>query len=322
LLNGPNILRRERNRAADTREGDGHDIHGAAFSRSTAARLPTRPNYILRVSVDAGPRAHPARRPRRLGPGWVPREHGAWAMLVVPVVVGAVIAGPTWCHVLLLVTWLTGYCAFSAAGLWLRSGRRARYVPPLRFHTSVASVLGLALVASAPSLLRWAPVFLALLVVSLWQSARRADRSWLNDVVTVLAASLMTVVSAGLSAGWGGTWLPPGADDQAAWVAAALLAGYFLGTVPYVKSLIRNRDDRGVLAVSVGWHSLLVVAALLWALAAPSGEAIALLVVALALLARAVIVPRRRPWPSPKAIGLGEIAATVAVTAVTLVILP
>jgi uncharacterized membrane protein len=241
-------------------------------------------------------------------------------MLVVPVVVGAVIAGPSWRHLLLLLTWLVGYCAFSAAGLWLRSGRRARYVPPLRFHTAAASALGLALVASAPSLLRWAPVFLALLAVSLRQHARRADRSWLNDVVTVLAASLMTVVSAGLSAGWGESWMPPGADEQDAWLAAALLAGYFLGTVPYVKSLIRNRNDRRVLAISIGWHSLLAAAALAWVFAAPSGEAIALLVVALGLLARAVLVPRRRPWPSPKAIGLGEIAATVAVTAVTLVI--
>ena len=41
----------------------------------------------------------------------------------------------------------------------------------------------------------------------------------------------------------------------------------------------------------------------------------------LALLARAVVVPRRRPWPRPKADGLGEVGATVVVTAVTLLVL-
>jgi hypothetical protein len=128
----------------------------------------------------------------------------------------------------------------------------------------------------------------------------------------------MTVVSAGLSAGRAGSWLPPGADDRVAWIGAGLLAGYFLGTVPYVKSLIRNRGDRRVLAISIGWHALLEAAAILWVFAAPGIEAVALLVVAAGLLARADLVPHRRPWPSPKAIGLGEVAATVAVTAVTL----
>ena len=240
-------------------------------------------------------------------------------MLVVPVVVGAVIAGPTWRHALLLVTWLVGFCAFSAAGLWLRSGRKARYVPPLRFHATATTVLGIALVATTPSLLRWAPVFVVLMALSLSLSVRRLDRSWLNDISTVLAACLMTVVSAGLTAGWGGSWLPPGADERSAWIAAALLAGYFLGTVPYVKSLIRDRGDPRVLAISIGWHALLVAAAILWVFAAPGVEAVALLVVAAGLLARADLVPHRRPWPSPKAIGLGEMVATVAVTAVTLV---
>ncbi len=30
---------------------------------------------------------------RRPGPGWLPRQHGAWAMLALPLVVGAVHAG-------------------------------------------------------------------------------------------------------------------------------------------------------------------------------------------------------------------------------------
>jgi hypothetical protein len=244
-------------------------------------------------------------------------------MLVVPVVVGTIVGGSTWRHALLLVTWLLGFCAFSAAGLWLRSGRRERYVPPLRFHTIVAGLLGVALLAGAPGLLRWAPVFVVLLAVSLASSARRADRGWLNDILTVLAACLMTVVSAGLRGGWGGSWVPPGADEPRAWVAAALLAGYFVGTVPYVKTLIRDRGDRRVLAVSVGYHAALAAVSLGWlvsAVVAGAGIRTAglLAAVALGLLARAVLVPRRRPWPNPKAIGFGEIAATVAVTVAVL----
>ncbi|MCL2465431.1 MAG: YwiC-like family protein [Micrococcales bacterium] len=272
---------------------------------------------------------------RHLGPGWVPREHGAWAMLVAPVVVGTLLATPSWRHGLLLVTWLVAYCAFAAAGLWLRSGRRAgRYLPPLRFHLVTATVLGVALVVSAPGLLRWAPVFAVLGAASLAASSRRADRSWLNDGVTVLTACAMTVVSAGLRGGWGSSWLPPGAGDGTAWVAGALLVGYFLGTVPYVKTLIRDRGSRRVLAVSIGYHAVLVVTAAAWLVrvlaagaAGMDGDrgggahnlvmAVVLLAVAAGLLGRAALVPRRRPWPKPLAIGIGEIAATLIVVTVT-----
>jgi len=245
-------------------------------------------------------------------------------MLVVPVVVGAVLAGPSWRHALLLLAWLAGYCAFSAAGLWLRSGRRARYLPPLRFHAVTTAALGATLLAVSPSLLRWAPVFAVPLTVSLVASTRRADRSWLNDVVTVLAAAAMTVVSAGLVGGWQRGWVPPGAGSTVAWEAAGLLAAYFLGTVPYVKTLIRDRGDRAVLAVSVGYHAVLLAAALVAVgVAVATGGDVAraatLAAVAAMLLVRAVLVPRRRPWPGPRAIGFGEVAATVVVTAATLV---
>ncbi len=240
-------------------------------------------------------------------------------MLVAPVVVGAIVAGPTWRHALLLVAWLVAYCAFSATGLWLRSGRRARYVPPMRFHVIATAVIGGALLAVAPGLVRWGPLYAVLLAVSLASSVRRADRSWLNDAVTVLAAMGMTVVSVGLVGGWPPGWLPPGADEGTAWQAAGLLTGYFFGTVPYVKSLIRDRGDRVVLAVSVGWHAALVAAAAAWleitvANGGATGWAVLPLAVATGLLLRATLVPRRRPWPSARAIGLGEVAATLVVT--------
>lgn len=266
--------------------------------------------------------------------GWVPNQHGAWAMLAVPVLVGAVVSGVTWRHGLLLVSWLVAYLAFFAAGLWLRSGRKARYLPPVRAYGMATAVLGSTLVLTAPGLLRWAPVYAVLLAISLASSVRRTDRGWLNDTVTVLAAMLMTVVAAGvgrhadpgaatlLADGSGlARLVPPGAADPQVWLATGLLTAYFLGTVPYVKTLIRERGRRSVLAVSIGYHAALVAAALGWVAAAGAGGGVvAVLVVAVGLLVRAVLVPRRRPWPSAKAIGMGEVVATLAVCAATLVV--
>src|SRR5690606_29814185 len=78
--------------------------------------------------------------PMRRPPGWVPNQHGAWAMLVLPVAVGALRAGPRWDHLHLLVAWLVAYLAFFAAGTWLRSRRRARYRPALVTYAAAAAV--------------------------------------------------------------------------------------------------------------------------------------------------------------------------------------
>lgn len=250
------------------------------------------------------------RRGRRLPKGWVPDQHGAWAMLAAPPLVGALVGRPSWWHLLLAVAWLSAYCTYFATARWLRSGRKARYRAPVLGHGAALLVLGGALLAGQPGLLRWAPVYAVLLAVSLVCSARRRDRSWLNDTVTVLAACLMTAVAAGLGR-------PEWAGDARAWTAAGLLFAYFLGTVPYVKTMIRDRGKAGTYRISVGYHALLLVAALgaAWAVS----RCWWLVPVALALLLRAVLLPRAGRL-RPAVVGAGEVVATVAVVAVTLVV--
>jgi hypothetical protein len=44
----------------------------------------------------------------------VPTQHGAWAMLVTPLLVGVLAAGPSAVHLPLAPFWFAGYLAFSA----------------------------------------------------------------------------------------------------------------------------------------------------------------------------------------------------------------
>lgn len=286
---------------------------------------------------------------RRLSPGWVPQHHGAWAMLVVPLLVGVVHAGAEPWHALLAATWLVGYFAFHAAGLLLRARGRARYRPPVVAYGATTFVLGVALLLARPTLAWWALAFAPLLTLSLVASWRRADRSWWNDAATITAACLLAAVAhtpgppvlsatAVLVVADPAPPHPLALTDGsvAAWQLVALLALYFLGTVWYVKSMIRERGNRAVLAGSVAWHALAVpVAALVMAAPGPAPSVAALtsstggqgldvavtpwLVALLAALAvRAALVPTRWPGARPMAIGLGEIAASTALTLVLL----
>lgn len=228
-------------------------------------------------------------------------------MLITPLVVGAVSTGPRWAHLLLLAFWVAGYLAFFATGLWLRSGRRARYLPPARAYVLVAAVLGLAVLLVDPPLLRWAPLFALPLGIGLRAAATRRDRALLSGLATSLGSSLMTPVAYDLGSG---------ADWSVAWQLTAVLAGYFAGTVLYVRSAIRGRDDPRVLAASVAFHAALAAAALLL-LRFPADLALA--AVGVALTVRAALVPPLR-WP-PARLGVGEIAMTVLVAGTALLIL-
>jgi hypothetical protein len=246
-------------------------------------------------------------------------------MLVAPPAVGAIAVGPRWEHALLLAVWLVGFCAYNAAGLWLRASRRPRWLPPVRAYGLLTVLLGGALAAAAPSLLSWGAAYAPLLAASLRYSARHEERSLANDLVTVTAAGLMTVVAAGVPVavaaadGTGWTWFP-GAGDAGAWAPAAVLVAYFAGTVLYVKTMIRERGNRAMLRSSVLLHAALPVALLGCAALAPglgSLLPVPTLAVLLALLAvRAVVVPLRWPTATPKAVGIGEIVATTALVVV------
>ena len=239
-------------------------------------------------------------------------------MLIVPFAVGALDAGPSWRHLPLLFAWLVGYFAFFAAGLWLRSRGKRRYWPPVRTYGVLTVVFGLVVIVVQPDVLHWAVVFLPLLAFSLWCSWRRADRSLLNDGVTVLAACLMTVVAAGFGERLGepGTpglaglaWLP-GADQGRTWVLAGLLLAYFAGTVLYVKTMIRDRGHVGRYRLSVMYHVAVCVPA---SVASPWLGA---LFVVLAL--RAAVVPKRWPGLTAATIGVGEIVASLTLATMLL----
>lgn len=235
-------------------------------------------------------------------------------MLVAPLAVGAVAAGPSWRHLALLVAWVVGYLGYQATALWLKSGRRPRYLPPVRAYVPVAALAAAGVVASRPDLIGWAAVLGPLLLAGLVLSARRRDRTVAYDVVTVTAACLAPVLAFGVE-GIGPRWLP-GAGAGAAWALAAVWWAYFVGTAPYVRSMIRERGNPAVYRASVAYHVAATVAVAVLASVAgelPTGALTALFGL---LTVRAAVVPRRWPSARPVAIGVGEVVATVALAAV------
>lgn len=238
--------------------------------------------------------------------GWVPNQHGAWAMIIVPFLVGVLLVlpyrPPDWGDLALFATWLVGYFAFDALVHVLKSParRRSQYYLPLGLYGAVAVVAGLAtLWFRGWEILWWTPIYAVLLGTALYLAGTKRERSVLSGVLTILAScGLMPVLRSTADVGF------VRADEVAVMV---VITAYFIGTIFHVKALIRERNNPKSTPRSLAYHAVLGV-----------GVAVAILLGwlgwgwaawAAALIVRAWWLPRERRRPMQ--IGLVEIAMSL-----------
>jgi hypothetical protein len=238
---------------------------------------------------------------------WLPRQHGAWAMLLVPLLLGVAATRPSPWHVVLAGAALSAYLASASAQAWARARRSPAYRAPIAVYGGLLSVLGIALVVVFPVLLLAVVLVGPAALVVLWGARPGTRRDLANSLAQVAQALVLVPAAAVVS---GAFVAGPVAT------ATAIAAGYLVGTVLVVRSVLRERGNAAFAGLSIGFHAVLV------------GLALVLLPVAYALLAagltmRAAALPvlQRRlaggPRPlRPVQVGIVEIVASLAVVAV------
>ena len=251
-------------------------------------------------------------RPRRRRTAWLPRQHGAWVMLALPVLTGAIRSRGDIAQLPLAAFWLSGYLAFAASGTWIAARRSREHLPAIAAYALLATVTGVIALIARPGLARYIPLFVPLLAVAAWCARTRRERSLAANAATTGAASLFgyVVYMAGYSPG--GTILAGRA--AMAWITV-LTAAYFFGTALYVKTLIRERTSvryrRGSIIYHVAWTACWALFAFLpgWRpLGISSWGAMGAAALFALLTARAAILAGRRVRPLHA--GLGEIACS------------
>ena len=238
---------------------------------------------------------------------WVPRQHGAWAMLLLPVLLGVAASTPDPWQLAVAGAALAAYLASATAQTWSRSRRPPEYRLPIAVYTSIAAVLGLLLLARFPALALAGVVVVPTGIVVFRGAQPGTRRDLANSLLQVAQALVLVPVTAWVSGDW----------DVARVVGyTCVAAGYQLGTVLVVRSVLRERGNERFAAVSAGFHLALVVAALAWL---PLPYAI----VAAGLAARAIALPvvgrrlagTRRPL-RPVHVGIVEMVGSLAVVIV------
>jgi hypothetical protein len=243
---------------------------------------------------------------------YVPPQHGAWAFLALPLVLGATVTPWTPLLLVLALAWVAAYpWSYAALGL-ARARRSQRFRRPLLVWSAVLAPAVAVLLVSRPWLVWVGLVYVAGFAVNLRYARRNDERALVNDAVFVAECTGMVLVT--WLVGTGDTsWRPPRLDTVPAqvWILSIMCALVLMGSTMHVKSLIRERTDPRFAAASrvlaVASVPVALVLAAWWGW--PDGAWLVLPFVALAV--RAFVVGRRPTRPG--LIGMVELGTFVLV---------
>lgn len=199
---------------------------------------------------------------------------------------------------LVLAGWLIGYFAYFAATQWLKSRFKRRYLPAVLTYSVLGGVVALMILIWKPTVIWWACYFGPLVAIGLWEAWRRRERSLLSNFVMIAAACAFPLLISTLVGG--SIW--PG-EAPYPWLAAMACFGYFFGTVLFVKTMIRERNQPRFLALSLFWH----VVACAWGWAASPALGLFFSVDLIRAVLFPALGPLRRRTIKPVVIGVTEI---------------
>lgn len=233
---------------------------------------------------------------------YIPNQHGAWAMLVVPFLLGMFTANPGWIHLLFFIGWLLAYLFSYPLLQWMKTGKSERYRQPVVLFAAVLLPVAAALLWLRPELIWYGLMLVPLFTVNTYFARRNRERAFWNDIAAIV--QFCTVVYPAYALGEGDDW-------RLAAELAVVCFLYFAGTVFYVKTMIRERGNPIYYAGSVGYHVVLLV------LSVCTRPYLLLLPLGLVLV-RAVICPKTRM--SIKQSGILEVGISVIVLISVLIV--
>ncbi|WP_183192889.1 YwiC-like family protein [Brevibacillus nitrificans] len=191
----------------------------------------------------------------------LPHEHGVWAMMLVPFLLGTAIGQARWQHLLMGGALVVGYFAVHGALTVLRRPQKGREaLPTVTTFGILGLLLGGPLFAMNPAAflpLVWMIPFLAM---SVWFVVKKRERDFWNDVCAIVAFTMLLPLAAKL-----GDAAAAGAGTGVEELALGMLLNvlYFIGSVFFVKSVFRERNNIRFTYIGIAYHAALLLLPLL-----------------------------------------------------------
>ncbi|MCM3663006.1 YwiC-like family protein [Mesobacillus subterraneus] len=203
---------------------------------------------------------------------FMPKQHGAWAMLIIPFWLGAAASEMIWQHVPFFIGWLLLYLGTYPLLLMFKRKKIPFYRKWAFIYMIPALVFLMVPLLTTPSIVYFGFSMVPFFMLNAYFSAKNKDRALMNDLSAIVVFSI---------AGLASSYLPGGTINEEAILVFAASILFFTGSTFYVKTMIREKKNANFKWISWSYHLLVPI---LWLAA---GEAI-VAIAAIPSLIRAV----------------------------------
>jgi len=180
----------------------------------------------------------------------LPKQHGAWAMLIIPFWLGVAAGGFTWEHIPLFLGWVLLYLATYPA-LLLFKKRKIKQYTKWTFIYAVPGVLFLLIPFLArPSIAYFGLAMIPFFIVNMYFSSKKKDRAFLNDLSAIFIFSM---------AGLATSYLSTGEIHSFATLLFIASILFFIGSTLFVKTMIREKKNIRYQYISWTYHTVVPI---------------------------------------------------------------
>jgi len=180
---------------------------------------------------------------------FIPKQHGAWAMLIIPFWLGAAATEIVWQHIPFFLGWLLLYLATYPMLLLCKK----KNIPFYRKWTIIYLVPALAFLMvplfTMPSIVYFGLAMLPFFAVNSYYSTKKNDRALMNDLSAIINFCIAGLASSYLSSG--------NLTLEALLVFFSSIL-FFVGSTFYVKTMVREKKNIRYKYISWIYHAVVL----------------------------------------------------------------
>jgi hypothetical protein len=185
----------------------------------------------------------------------LPKQHGAWAMLMIPFILGIGAGEFSVMHIPLFIGWLFLYLATYPMLMFVKGKKKTLYLKWSIIYLFIALIFLAIILIYEWKMFYFGLTMLPFFLINTYFAKKKKERAFVNDVTAIVAFCVGGVAS---------YYLGTGSFDQTALFIAFLSFLFFLGSTFYVKTMIREKKSQSFRWFSWSYHILLLIFILLF----------------------------------------------------------
>ena len=181
---------------------------------------------------------------------FIPKQHGAWAMLIIPYWLGVAASDFIWQHIPAFLGWICLYLATYPMLLLFKKKKMAFYLKWTIIYLIPSVILLFIPFYYQSSVLIFGLLMIPFFMINIYFSVKKQDRAFGNDVSAIISFSV---------AGLASSYLPSGEISSIALMVSIGSTLFFIGSTFYIKSVIREKKNERFKWFSWIYHAVIVI---------------------------------------------------------------